>query len=366
MINYGVVYPQAILIFVMTLLYSVVQPLIVIFGAIYFGVAYVVYKYKLLFVFYKPYESQGQAWIITFTRLIWGVIMFLVFMTGIFALKKAYIISSLVSPLLIGTLLWAWYVTKIYRPLSKHVSLSSACEVERGEESAEVVRLRAGHPVTLSQSNLNRRRYAQNDDTLYVAPEDARTDYSQPPMANWYDGVLNTGKRRYGHPALTGVLPQPWLPLKKGQSIVNHGRTNGTKPDTEQAVVLTLRKRKSMLQGNRPSSFPGSPLRNGRVLQRHGPPDEDQENGEFEPRESRANHRLSYDPASGVIVLPEDSDWLGEESDSDGEYMSSVENQENSNTVSDLPHTRSPTKRYATYYHHPERRRQSIPGAFPR
>ena len=49
MINYGVVYPQAILVFVMTLLYSVVQPLMVIFGAIYFGVAYVVYKYKLLF-----------------------------------------------------------------------------------------------------------------------------------------------------------------------------------------------------------------------------------------------------------------------------------------------------------------------------
>lgn len=49
MINYGVVYPQAILMFVITMLYSVVQPLIVIFGAIYFGVAYVVYKYKLLF-----------------------------------------------------------------------------------------------------------------------------------------------------------------------------------------------------------------------------------------------------------------------------------------------------------------------------
>jgi hypothetical protein len=26
-------------------------------------------------------------------------------------------------------------------------------------------------------SNLSRRRYAQNDDTLYVAPEDIRTDY---------------------------------------------------------------------------------------------------------------------------------------------------------------------------------------------
>ena len=49
MINYGVVYPQAILMFVITMLYSVVQPLIVIFGAIYFGVGYIVYKYKLLF-----------------------------------------------------------------------------------------------------------------------------------------------------------------------------------------------------------------------------------------------------------------------------------------------------------------------------
>lgn len=49
MINYGVVYPQAILIFTITILYSVVQPLIVIFGSVYFGVGYVVYKYKLLF-----------------------------------------------------------------------------------------------------------------------------------------------------------------------------------------------------------------------------------------------------------------------------------------------------------------------------
>ena len=49
MINYGIVYPQAILVFVITLLYSVIQPLILVFGALYFGVAYVVYKYKLLF-----------------------------------------------------------------------------------------------------------------------------------------------------------------------------------------------------------------------------------------------------------------------------------------------------------------------------
>lgn len=77
--------------------------------------------------------------------------MFLLFMTGIFALKQAFVASSLVTPLLIGTVVWSWYIIKIYTPLSRHVSLSSVCEVERGEETAEVVRLRAGHPVTWSQ-----------------------------------------------------------------------------------------------------------------------------------------------------------------------------------------------------------------------
>lgn len=145
-------------------------------------------------MFYKPYESQGQAWPITFTRLIWGLVIYIVFMSGIFILRKSYILSTLLVPLLGGVLLWAWYTDKKFRPLSKYVSLSSVFEVQRGEDTADVVRLRAGHPVTWSQrsvcvtcselstqrfhdSYLNHRRYAQNDDTLYVAPEDERTDY---------------------------------------------------------------------------------------------------------------------------------------------------------------------------------------------
>jgi hypothetical protein len=101
-------------------------------------------------VFYKPYESQGQAWPLTFIRLIWGVIIFLVFMTGIFILKKSFL-STLLAPLLVGTVFWSWYVDKTLKPLSEFVSLSSVFEVQRGEETADVVRLRAGHPVTWSQ-----------------------------------------------------------------------------------------------------------------------------------------------------------------------------------------------------------------------
>jgi calcium permeable stress-gated cation channel len=41
--------------FTITLLYSVVQPLILIFGCLYFGVGYVVWKYKLLFGEYHSF-----------------------------------------------------------------------------------------------------------------------------------------------------------------------------------------------------------------------------------------------------------------------------------------------------------------------
>lgn len=146
-------------------------------------------------MFYKPYESQGQAWPITCRRLFWGMIIFQTFMTGIFTLNKSYVLSSLMTPLILFTLYWAWSMHRTFKPLGSYVSLSSTFEVQRGEDTDDVIRLRAGHPVSLSQrfvwrhpiffhapssrvfSNLSRRRYAQNDETLYVAPEDDRTDY---------------------------------------------------------------------------------------------------------------------------------------------------------------------------------------------
>jgi hypothetical protein len=97
------------------------------------------------------------------------------------------------------------------------------------------------------------------------------------------------------------------------------------------------------------------------------------------------HHRLSYDHASGVIMLPEGENWLMSDEDSDseddygtpspqGETTSPIVETDPSGDVSGLvpsdsqPPTPSPMKRkslYSTYYHHPERRsRQTVPGAF--
>jgi hypothetical protein len=95
--------------------------------------------------------------------------------------------------------------------------------------------------VQTDKSGLNHRRYAVNDETLYVAPSDKRTDYSQPPMNSFYHGVLNTGRRRYAHPALSGSLPQPWLPA------VDRPRAFGDGAKERRGVVLSLRRKKGKM-----------------------------------------------------------------------------------------------------------------------
>ena len=92
------------------------------------------------------------------------------------------------------------------------------------------------------------------------------------------------------------------------------------------------------------------------------------------------SHRLSYDFGSGVIVLPDDGIWPdGVDSDSDiddeigdmvgGQTSPELAGPEDGQGLAgglDGQTISGPSKtRYGTYFHHPERRWQSVPGAFP-
>lgn len=117
-----------------------------------------------------------------------------------------------------------------------------------------------------------------------------------------------------------------------------------------------------------------------------------------EPRQRPGSHGrtmsepLNYDHASGVIILPDEDGWLDEdyvESDEAEDYggtngldrsitesmLSADESSSREATTggSTMSTATSPLigggqrlSRYGTYFHHPERRRQVIPGAFPR
>jgi len=210
------------------------------------------------------------------------------------------------------------------------------------------------------------------------------------------------------------------LPLKKGQTLTNNENGNhrrAPKDSGDQAVVLTLRKRYSggprrsarrqSQDSRRDGGSTSTPAGGVRLELPDGStvdptvinnPWEDARPGTTTRRTYRhpsrhhappLRHRLSYDHASGVIMLPDDGDWLhpdGDADDADDDdseepnyegttngLETETESMHNEESVVDntpsSPSQQSRPSRYGTYFHHPERaaarRRQSIPGAFP-
>jgi hypothetical protein len=205
-----------------------------------------------------------------------------------------------------------------------------------------------------------------------------------------YTNVLiaprSTGKRRYGHPALTGILPQPWLPIRKGQTLVNRETNGHPGVHSDEAVVLTLRKRYSTLtkhRGRAASQAAAGVQRSADVsgleeaVRNPWSEDVNAGNGPGTNGRGLGPRRLSFDGASGVIALPDDAHWLMEDidSDSDDSYgeqdngMSSSQFTAVSNTsegpAADAEATPRSRRRHGIYYHHPERRRQTITGSSP-
>ena len=207
-------------------------------------------------MFYKPYESQGLAWPISATRCIWALVLFLTFQFSLFSVRKQFLASILILPLLGFTIWFGQHLGDTFGPLTKHVNLSSVVEMTKdmrreggpeseaiselaqngppaavvadstidtgGEAGAKAVMdssramlaLRPSQTVDPKHTRLAKKRYSnKEDDTLFVAQRDSKTDYREPPSSSSYPGVLNTGRRRYGHPALTGILPELWLPI---------------------------------------------------------------------------------------------------------------------------------------------------------
>ncbi|GMK59469.1 hypothetical protein CspeluHIS016_0800750 [Cutaneotrichosporon spelunceum] len=349
-INYGWVMSPPLLIFTIAMVYSVESPLVVMFAAVYFGIAYFVYKYKLLFVYFKPFEAGGTAWGITFRRMIWGLLLFQVFVTGLFSLRKKPTAVLFMVALLTYTAWWGFVMNRDFKPLSAYTALCNICEVQNGEGAGDV----AGIPeAPRSQQHLNLRRYAVNDDTLYVAPADSRTDYSQPPMNRFYDGVLNTGRRRYASPALNGRLPRPWLPAKE------RSREFGDGVSERRGIVLSLRRKVAKRFQRKKGSFtdaPDSPRDEPpRVLEGVTSANASWASNPWRdpspattspatPTPSRSPGRISFDWSSGVMVFPDDHVWDDEDDEGD-----------------DSGHEPDESTSPSTYFHRPERR-QTISG----
>ncbi|RLV91784.1 Calcium permeable stress-gated cation channel 1 [Spathaspora sp. JA1] len=134
--NFGLQLPQPMLIFIITLIYSIMSSKILSVGLIYFIIGYFVSKYQLLYACVHPPHSTGKVWPLAFRRIILGLFIFQLTMAGTLLLQEAFIFASLLAPLPMLTLYFLWSFQYQYIPLSMFIALR-AIENEQREEDPE-------------------------------------------------------------------------------------------------------------------------------------------------------------------------------------------------------------------------------------
>ncbi|KKZ65064.1 hypothetical protein EMCG_01304 [[Emmonsia] crescens] len=125
--SYGLALPQTILIFIITVVYSVFPSsyIVCLFGLIYFAIGRFIYKYQLLYAMDHQQHSTGRAWPMICSRVILGFIVFQLAIIGTLALRTAVTRSILVIPLLAGTVWFSYFFSRTYDPLMKFIALRS-------------------------------------------------------------------------------------------------------------------------------------------------------------------------------------------------------------------------------------------------
>ncbi|KAI8906749.1 hypothetical protein EDD86DRAFT_192935 [Gorgonomyces haynaldii] len=86
-INYGIVYPVPLLMFVIGLTYAPIAPVILPFCTLFFAIGYFVYKYMLMYVHVPRFESRGSFASVVANRCLAGLVIMQMTMMGVLALR---------------------------------------------------------------------------------------------------------------------------------------------------------------------------------------------------------------------------------------------------------------------------------------
>ncbi|CCC07906.1 hypothetical protein SMACR_01470 [Sordaria macrospora] len=133
MFYYGFYLPTALLVFILCLVYSTLPQgyKVVGLGVAYFTLGYFTYKYQLLYAMEQPQHATGGAWNMICYRIMLGLLVFQLTMSGYLALRKAFTVALLISPLLFITVWYGYSFRRHFEPLTKFISLRS---IKRGED----------------------------------------------------------------------------------------------------------------------------------------------------------------------------------------------------------------------------------------
>ncbi|GLU14254.1 hypothetical protein SLE2022_308350 [Rubroshorea leprosula] len=139
-LNYGKRFPHDMLVITIVLCYSVMAPIIIPFGVLYFGLAWLVLRNQALKVYAPSFESYGRGWPHMHSRMLAALLLFQVTMLGYFGAKEFYY-APLAVPLVILSLIFAFVCRKKFYPAFRHTALEVVCHEQAEITDMELERI---------------------------------------------------------------------------------------------------------------------------------------------------------------------------------------------------------------------------------
>jgi hypothetical protein len=130
--------PTDMLILTVTLCYSVIAPLILPFGAVYFGLGWLVFRNQILNVYLPKYESYGRMWPHMHNRILASLLLFQATMFGYFGVKK-FLYTPIIFPLPIMTIMFSFVCSKKFYRFFQSTTLDVASHELKETPNMEIV-----------------------------------------------------------------------------------------------------------------------------------------------------------------------------------------------------------------------------------
>ncbi|XP_071726534.1 CSC1-like protein ERD4 [Rutidosis leptorrhynchoides] len=137
-LGYATKIPNDMLILTITLSYCVIAPLIIPFGAVYFGLGWLVFRNQVLNVYVPKYESYGKMWPHMHVRILASLLLFQVTMVGYFGVKK-FLFTPVIIPLPILTLIFGFVCSKKFYRFFQSTALEVASHELKETPNMEIV-----------------------------------------------------------------------------------------------------------------------------------------------------------------------------------------------------------------------------------
>ncbi|KAM0688013.1 hypothetical protein COBT_000735 [Conglomerata obtusa] len=137
--NFGIIYPNVLLILPMALAYGVISPLMLFVAALYFVTTYIIYKEEFIYALGNNYETGGNYWDGVTNQIINSLYIFQCSTICTFLVNKKRLEIVFIAPLIVMTYMYKNALNTMFSKSIKYYPLNEQEEIYTDEFTSKVI-----------------------------------------------------------------------------------------------------------------------------------------------------------------------------------------------------------------------------------